>query len=314
VQGFTMGSGVQGLDRRDELSGGFAGPPASIVDRYAPAGSLRSRAYVNDLFFFLPLCGLGITITPGGAGVTDLAGVNVPAGAYKATLQPVTATTPIPQTAELTACYVPASTFTRTQGVGISRFGMSAEGDWTADLVGLVYGTISDPNYTPSWDSSAIPPLLAANFSVSAWLSGAGEATKEGFGFEIANPIEPYSGAGSASYYPSDLQVGEDVVVMTGTRTARYLTDADIDALVALQTFAARMKWQSPVNVAASGTPYRMLVDVPAAQYVGGDADELAHKRRFGGSWNWQATVDPTAGYAFKIDLVGSIAAVATYV
>jgi hypothetical protein len=121
-------------------------------------------------------------------------------------------------------------------------------------------------------------------------------------------------GISPASYFPDKMENGDDKVALTGSIPKTVLADADVDALLAASTFAAVAKWITPRNIGATSKKYSMWCEMPRCQYIGGTLDDLANRRRFGGSFDWRASWDETAGYDFKITLVNAVAAIAGYV
>lgn len=57
---------------------------------------------------------------------------------------------------------------------------------------------------------------------------------------------------------------------------------------------------------------YSLFIEMPKCQYIGGAADDLANRRRFGGSYDWKAAWDETAGYDVRITVVNTIATIET--
>lgn len=243
--------------------------------------------------------------TTGGEVVND----NVPAGATKVVFAKRGGLHA--KTAQMDLCYPDNSFFVKAQGVGVSQLSMNAAGQVNGTLAALVYARVADPNLTPVLDSIGIPPLRSGNITVSPWLAGAGET--DDFNFTVNNGLVARRGL-NASFFPKTIQHADDPVMITGTRPAYELTAADIDALLSGQTFAAKAWWKSSKVIGATTYKYRMVVDIPACQYVGGGQDELRRARRFGGSYNWFAAQDETTAKDITITLVGAIGAVETFV
>lgn len=292
------------LDRSDEVRG-INGAPAQLIDGYKPAGQLTTRAYVNDLIFLLPLAGFVGVATPGDGVIVDPDGATIPATATRWVYTKRGGQTA--KTAQLTRAYTRNSVFIRDQGAGITSMTVGANGSVQASLASLVYGRIADPNLVPVYDSLAIPNLRAGDFAMANWLAAAG--TADDFNFTIASALNPYRGISQASYFDREMQMGDDPVRVTGSRPARTLAAADIDALLSGATFAAKGSWKSPKVIAATAYKYSMWVEMPACQYIGGGPDDLANKKRFGGNYDWFAAWDDVAGYDAKITLVGAVTA-----
>ena len=52
---------------------------------------------------------------------------------------------------------------------------------------------------------------------------------------------------------------------------------------------------------------------MPKCQYTGGQADELANRRRFGGSFDFWAAWDEGLGYDAKITVTNAVTAIESY-
>lgn len=209
-------------------------------------------------------------------------------------------------------CYVNEGVFLQGQGYALSALGGGADGAITGTLVGLVMAKIlSDPNLTPAYDTSAIPYFRRGDIFLS-WLAGTGVAND--FTWSVANPIEAIETLGVASFFPDTMFQGPGRTLVTGTIPKRALANADVDALLAASSFAARATWRSPKMIGAGATltyPYTMHLQMPAAQITGGDADPLTNARRFGANFNWFAAWDEASGYDAKFTVVSSLAATA---
>jgi hypothetical protein len=215
------------------------------------------------------------------------------------------------KTAQLTIAYADEGQFIRGQGMGISTFTMGANGMFTSTLIGLVFGRISDPNLTPTYDSLSIPHFRRGDVSLS-WLTGGADVTD--FTMTFPNPLLRYSSLGSASYFPSTMEHGDERIIPTGTIPKRVIDDADVDALLAGTTFAARARWKSPKVIGATSYPYSMWVKMPACQLVSGDMPSMRNVRRFPASYGFKAAIDEAAGYDCRITIVNAVSAVETYV
>jgi hypothetical protein len=66
IQNLGLSPAPAYVDRSDELRG-IEGSVSQLIDRYAPAGSLSVRAYVNDLIFLLGLAGFQGSVVAGAA-------------------------------------------------------------------------------------------------------------------------------------------------------------------------------------------------------------------------------------------------------
>jgi hypothetical protein len=212
------------------------------------------------------------------------------------------------KSAQILAAYVNEQVFLQGQGMVLSALNGNAAGQITGTLQGLVVKRVNDPNLAPSFDTQAIPHLREGDMFLT-WLTGGGIVSD--FTWAIANPVEMIRSLGVASYYPDTMYQGPGRVAVTGTIPKRALSATDWDALVAAGTFAAVATWHSPKQIGTSGYGYSMFMQMPSAQYVGGDPDPLTNARRFGASYNWFAAYDETAGYDVQFVLVTSLAATA---
>ncbi|MDQ5821224.1 MAG: hypothetical protein M3540_07285 [Actinomycetota bacterium] len=357
------------VDRADELRG-IEGAVPSLVDGYAPAGSLAVRAYANPLTWLLCAGGYQCTYTAGGALVADpdtttATGVNaldsatvnvastslfpatgtfillgtavtytgttatsftgcsahpattggeaitghVPTGASKWVFTPRPFTTSAQQarSMQMLLNYVTDAVFVKAQGVGVGGLTLNSAGDMTADLLGLVYVRTADPNLTPAYDTQAIPFFRRGDLTLT-WLAATG--TTDDFSIAVANELVANRPLGQASYFPSELNPGDARLRLTGSIPKYRLAAADLDALLAGTTFAAKARWRSPKVIGATAYKYSMWVEMPACQYTGGAPADLTNSRRVGGSFDFTAAYDETAGYASKITLVNSITSI----
>lgn len=310
IQTLGLQPNPQLIDRSDEVRG-IEGAPEQLIDTYEIAGALGMRAYFNLLTYLLQISGFTGVHTAGDGVIVDPDAVAIPAGAHRWVFTKRGGITA--KTAQLLMAYVDEAVFVRGQGVGISNWTLNANGDYSADLMGLVFANIADPNLTPVFDSAAIPHGRRGDLTLT-WLAGSG--VTEDFSLACSNPLlrRRTLSIAPSSYYPDKMEHGDDKVVMSGSIPKTVLADADIDALLAAGTFAAEARWQTPVDIGASGYPYSMWIEMPKCQYVGGTLDDLANRRRFGGSFDWQAAWDSVAGYDVKITLVNGVTAVETYV
>lgn len=215
------------------------------------------------------------------------------------------------KTAQLLAVYFNEAVYLQGQGMALSALGGNAAGDITGSWTGLVVGRLlSDPNLSPAYDTSAIPWLREGDMKLT-WLNGS--AISNDFTWAIANPIEAIQSLGVASFYPDTMFQGPGRTLVTGTIPKRSIAAADFDALITAATFSAVGTWHSPKMIGAANAsyPYSMFLQMPSAQYTGGDPDPLTNARRFGASFNWFASYDEASGYDAKFTLISSLAATA---
>lgn len=309
IQTASIRPNPQLLDRSDEVRG-IEGAVPQLIDGYEPDGALSMRCYLNDLPFLLEIGGFVDTITVGNGIITDPDGVVIPTGAFKHTFAKRTGLTA--KTAQLHACYADELVFLRGQGFACSGITLDAAGNIAADLAGMVLQNIVDPNLTPTWDASTIYPIRRGDIFLT-WLGGSG--TPDDFSIGISNPLvrRRTMALTTPSFFPDKMELGDERVRLTGSIPMSTLTDGDTDALLAASTFTAKARWRTTVNIAGS-YKYSVFVEMPKCQYVGGAADDLANRRRFGGSYDWFAAWDESAGYDARITVVNSIATIETLV
>lgn len=252
------------------------------------------------------------TTTPGVAGpVADPDGGTIPVGATKWVF--VKRDAILAQTARILGNYATEALALQGSGYAFSSLNLNAGGELTGDMMGIVLQRLGVSALTPVLTSLAVPPIRRGNLFVS-WLANGGPLSD--FSFSIANSLERVRtmALDPPSTFPDRLEYGDEQVKLTGTIPKRILTAADIDALMNAGTFAAKARWQTPKAIGATTYPYSMWVDMPAAQYVSGDFDELGNKRRYGSSFGFEAQYDEAAGYDVRITVVNATPSVATYV
>lgn len=307
IQTVRLDPAPQHLDRSDEVRG-FEGALPRLIDGYEPAGALTVRAYLNDLAFLLNSCGLTATIAAGDGVITDPDSAVIPTGASRIVFSKRGGITA--KTMQAILCYVNEGVFLKGQGFGVSSLNLDANGQVNADLMGLVVANVADPNLSPSFDVGTIQHVRRGGLTLS-WLASSG--TTDDFSLSLSNPLNRRNALGVASYFPTKMEHGDERVYLTGSIPKSVLADADVDALIAASTFAASARWVSNSNIGASGYPYKLWVEMPSCQLVGGSFDDIANRRRRGGSFDWFAAWDESAGYDFKFTVVCALSALETY-
>ena len=77
---------------------------------------------------------------------------------------------------------------------------------------------------------------------------------------------------------------------MTGVQTcALPIYSQDWDALLNATGFAAMAKWIND-SIITDTYPYKLYVEMANCQYLEGEPDELANKRRHGASFDFKST------------------------
>lgn len=305
IQSAKMDPNPAYMDRADELRG-IEGGVTQLIDGYAPSGSIAVRGYLNTLTWLLSAAGLKGTFTAGNGVITDPNAVVIPAGVSRWVFTKRTGLTA--KTLQMLLLYASASIFVKAQGVEVTRLAGDAAAGIQADLASLVYARTADPNLTPAVQASSVLPLRRRDLTLT-WLGSSG--VTDDFTWEIANPASPRStfSLATPSFYPDVMEQGDAKVRMTGTIPKSSLVSADIDALLAASSFVAKAQWIT-TNVIASAYPYQMFIEMPKCQIIGGSTDEIANRRRFGGSYNWWAAWDEAAGYDFKITLLNTVTSI----
>lgn len=296
------------LDRADELRG-IEGAVSQLIDGYAPTGGITIRAYLNMLTVLLQCSGMIGAYTAGdGSAVKDPDNVAIPVGASRWVFTKRGGRTA--QTMQIRTMYANDAVFIKGTGFGVSGISLDSGGGISADLLGLTVVRENDPNLTPVLDAASILPLRRGDLTFT-WLSGSGRTTD--FTINLTNPLVANRTYTVASFFPDEMIHGDDKVRLGGSIPKSQLTVQDFDAFVNATTFAATARWKSAKVIGATTYTYSMWIEMPQCQYVGGDYDEIANRRRFGSSFDWQAAWDEAAGYDFKITLVNSLTTISSY-
>jgi hypothetical protein len=235
---------------------------------------------------------------------------NVPAGAHKWVWTKRTGINA--QTAQIILNYADESVKLQGNGFAVSDFTFNGDGTTQGNLLGLFMQRLAvDAATVPAYTTQAVPPIRRGDLYVS-WLASGGAL--EDFNFSIANSLNPVRSMSVVppSSFPDLMEYGDEQVKVTGSIPKRVLAAADIDALLAASTFSAKARWKTPKTIAASGYPYSMWLEMPAAQLTDGTFDDLANKRRFGGSYSFEAAYDETSGFDVRITVVNNTVTVGT--
>jgi hypothetical protein len=296
------------LDRSDELRS-IQGAPPRLIESFAPGGAISERAYYKDLTWLLELAGfVGTGIVGDGATIKDPDNATIPATAYRWTF--VKRDSIAAQTAQVKINHKDENVLLTGRGMGVSSLSLNAAGDLSADLAGNHVGrAAADAATVPAYASTAIPPVRRGELYLN-WLAGGGKPTD--FSLAVANPLERVYDLSLAvpSAFPSSLEHGDDQVYLTGSIPKRSLNATDYDALLGATTFAATARWKSSKSILATAYKYALWIEMPACQYVGGDADDIGNKRHIGASYDFFAAYDETAGYDVKITLVNDVSSI----
>lgn len=245
------------------------------------------------------------TVAGAAGAVVDPDGLGVPSGAYLWTFEKRGGI----QAASLDvlACYVNSGIFLRGQGFGLASLGLNAQGIISAELAGLVVDEIDDPELTPALDAASILPARRGDLILD-WLEGGG--TLSDFSIALSNPLvrQHTMGLAQSTFFPDKLEHGDEKVRVSGSIPKHSVTTVDWQTLMRADTFAARARWKLVgQNIGSSGAPHAIHLVMPACQYISGGIDPITNRRRTGGSFDWWAAHDDSAGYDAKLYVVCGI-------
>lgn len=311
VRSMQIGPTPQHLDRSDELRG-IQGAVPRLIDNYQPAGRVSIRAYAKSLTWLLELAGFKGTFTAGDGIITDPDLNVIPTGASRWVFTKRDAITP--QTAQVKLNYKDEDCLLTGNGFAVSGLTLPASGEVSGEMMGLyIRDAAHDAATNPSIASQAIWPFRRGDLFLS-WLSGGGVPAD--FSLSIASALERVNtmSLDPPSLFPDVLEFGDEQVYVTGSIPKRVLSRTDYDALLAATTFAAKARWKSAKSIGVTSYKYTIWVEMPACQYVAGDADEIGNKRRHGANYDFFAAYDESAGYDVKVTIVNDVTAIATYV
>lgn len=300
------------LERDDELRN-VDEPIMVLPESFDPAWSLDTRLY-PDLAGFELKGILGAPTTTAGDGIiTDPDGSTIPTGATRHVwTAPYGPSGASPLTTQRQVAYKDESVFFKLKGCGSSAVALDSPASGGVGLSAsgpaLYMARVADPALTPAYESLTIPPFERAHLQIVTWL--AGTAVTEDFNVSIANPMETVRTLGAASKFPDLLEKGDGPIVVSGTIPKRHIDPDDFDGLLNETTFTVKVRWQSTVNVGATSYKYALWLECNNCQYVDGEPEALANRRRIGASWAWKATYGGTAGSS-KWTLVNNTASYA---
>jgi hypothetical protein len=305
-----LSPGVQHLDRADELRN-ITGAVPRLIEGYEVGGSISERCYLKDLTWLLAIAGFDYVHTAGDGLITDPDGDAIPVGTHRWVYSKRDAITA--RTAQMRLNYATEDILLTGNGIGVPQLQLTAAGELSADLVGMVLArAAADTTTVPAVAASTIPPIRRGDLFLS-WLSGGGKVAD--FSVQVANALERINSLSKdpPSYFPDDLELGNDQVQVTGSVPKRVLDGTDYDALLAATSFAAVARWVTPKVIGATAYKYSLWVEMPSCQLVSGDADELGNKRRHGANYDFFAAYDEALGYDVKITVVNDVAAIDTW-
>lgn len=308
ITGAMLNANPTLLERNDEARN-IPSAIAGLEDTFAPSASLAERMYIDDLIFLLPLAGYTGTHTVGDGTITDPDTATIPTGAHR--WQYVRRTSITPQTARLTALYANEGFFLQGSGFAISNMTMNATGQFGSTWAGLFVGSIADPSITPTLISTAIPPVRRADLKLT-WLSGGSVASD--FSLSDSQGLQlTYDLGQNGTYFPTTIEVADALPELTGSITKRQMNSNDWAAVITAGTFAATARWKQTKVIGSTAYTYTMWCEMPSCQLTGVTPDAVSANRRRGGSFDFRAAYDQSAGFDVRWTLVGSIATVQTY-
>lgn len=288
---------------RDDENRNTDEPVPVLEEQHAPTWRGLCRMYPDVLGFWLKAM-LGAPVTTAGDGIiTDPDTVVIPATAtrhvWTAPFGPAGAS---PLTQQIQVSYKDQATFFKLKGAATEAFSITSPDTGGARIEASGPAAYmerqADPAVTPSYEALTIQPFKRAGL-VLTWLAGGG--TVEDFSLSIAQTIAMVRSLGIASKFPDVVEKDEGPIVVTGAIPKRQLDPDDYDALKAATGFAAKAKWESDTNIAATSYPYRFWAEFDNAQYVGGTMDALMNKRRHGASFNFKGTRNSAASVKFTL-------------
>lgn len=311
---YTPDPGTNPMERDDELRGSEE-PLSVLPEAFDPTWSLSARAYPDHLGWRLKHI-LGPPVTTAGNGViTDPDGTAVPAPAYKHQWKSTDASwgklsagaLANPMTTQMIAAYKDQGVFVKVKGAACEALGFDNRETGGVLLTAsgpalFLDDTISDPALTPAFESPATTPFIRGGLSLPTWLTGSG--TKDDFDLAIAAPVERVRSMGSGSKWADIMEVGDGLVLFTGSVGLHQLDPQDVAALRASSGFPIKAKWLSE-TVIGGGYKHAFWVEGVNAQYVAGGPGALANTRRIGGSFNFKLTTAGT-GVATTLTLVNA--------
>lgn len=279
------------MERDDELRNQDEPLPV-LTDAYDPSWDFTARAYPDLLGFHLKNLLGPPTTTVGNGVITDPDAVAIPTGAYKHVwTAPFGPSGVSPQTSQFQLAYKDQSVFYKVKGCATEALSLETpeKGGAIVKASGpaLYLARIADPALSPAYESLAVRPFVRGNLTLPTWLGSS--ATHENFSLAVSNPVTAVRSLGIASKYPDVMEKDDGVITFTGSLSQRQLGTADWDALRDATAFAATARWASD-SIIASAYPYKLYCVMSAAQYVGGDVDDLDNKRRHGAQFNFKAT------------------------
>lgn len=248
-----------------------------------------------------------VTVVHTTSGTTSAAvdpdGFGVPVGATMWTATKRSG--PIAKSAQIDLIRPGEAFYERLQGAGVSQLTLNANGEISADFMGLVHIPITDPALTPSYDSASIVPVRRGDFTL-AWLTGA--ALIQDWSATITNNIERGDHLGIRSYYRKRLDATGAPVRVGGNLTSRDITLAEVAASFAQSTFVSKATFRAAKGVGSTAYPYSLWVQGPSTQLRSFTTDPVTNARRFGATYEWWHAYDEGAGYDSKITVVNAIA------
>lgn len=297
------------LDRSDEQRGVDARLPLA-ENEYEPEGSVVIRNYLNYVGALLAVQFGAVDSTPGGVGVTDPDGNNIPAGVTRHVFSKIAGVRP--KSAQVTLNY--GDTYLEARGVTVPSTEFALDDDGVKVNGTLMANYVKRLNSAPTggdpadYDPFDILPLRRRNVSVD-W--GIGTANIDSIGFTLEQALEYVRDLGSRTGFPSDTERAnspEGFLRLSGTLTRRNIDDQDWDALVSAEAFAVVISMISEQDIDPTSYPYSMWVEAPLVQYSGGSGPEtLKNQARHQADYDWVASYDEDSEFDVQVTLVNDV-------
>jgi hypothetical protein len=292
----TLNPGTVFEDLSDEIGLGEE-TPEGFVSTYEPAGGFEMRIRPTDMLFLLPgMCLVGSSQVGDGSYTEDPDGEIYPASARLWTFEKL-AGTDVAKTFQAAVGYKNSGRFLRVQGATIPSATLTATtGRISADMIGMVFSRIVDPNFTVTPNDET--PLLLSNFRMTG-LEAVVTPTEATFVFGA--PADRYRGLDTESYFATTMYRGDERMTLTGDITVRAMTTAGVDSGITGEVYPVLARWRSP-DVIAGSTRRAVWVE-GNAQIQNVEQDPISSARAHGGTLNYKM-VDDGSGVDYRVHVM----------
>jgi hypothetical protein len=269
-------------DRSDELRGFADNVQQDVVGYDTGEWGANLRAYPNLMGLYLMACHGAPVTTAGNGVITDPGGTTIPAGATRHVWTAGTTNTAV-RSLQRHIVYPDQSVFILQRGCIVEQIQMQADGEvmtFSASGHNLYSAQEADPALTATYDALTIKPFLRSmQGPPTTWLASSGTQTM--FSWQLDNPVS-YDRTLSGSMFPDVVdRTGVDLR-LSATVNTRYLTTADITALLAGTGFTVKTSWVHTQFITGS-YPYKLFIEGNAI-YNDLQPDALQHQIRHGAS------------------------------